>query len=123
MEKCQSCEGKGYVEYEGGIIQIQCRACGGSGKVELQAETLELPENWKDKGECLGGFLNEGTTNGDRQSHKFAGGRDSSKPSKPKAERLEARLAKDMRAYFRQLSDALPWGEIEALYYKKVKQE
>jgi len=44
-------------------------------------------------------------------------------PASPKAERLEASLAKDMRAYFRQLSDALPWGEIEALYYKKVKQE
>ena len=44
-------------------------------------------------------------------------------PASPKAERLEANLAKDMRAYFRQLSDALPWGEIEALYYKKVKQE
>ena len=44
-------------------------------------------------------------------------------PASPKAERLEARLAKDMRAYFRQLSDALPWGEIEALYYRQVKQE
>ena len=44
-------------------------------------------------------------------------------PASPKAERLEASLAKDMRAYFRDLSDALPSGDIEALYYKKVKQE
>ena len=44
-------------------------------------------------------------------------------PASPKAERLEASLAKDLRDYFRDLSDALPFGDIEALYYKKVKQE
>ena len=38
-------------------------------------------------------------------------------------ERLEARLAKDMRAYFRDLSDSLPWSDLEMLYYKLVKQE
>ena len=44
-------------------------------------------------------------------------------PASPKAERLEARLAKDMRAYFRDLSDALPWSDLEMLYYKLVKPE
>ena len=44
-------------------------------------------------------------------------------PASPKAERLEASLAKDMRAYFRDLSDALPWSDIEMLYYKLVKSE
>ena len=44
-------------------------------------------------------------------------------PASPKAERLEASLAKDMRAYFRDLSDALPFGDIEMLYYKLVKPE
>ena len=44
-------------------------------------------------------------------------------PASPKAERLEASLAKDMRAYFRDLSDALPWSDIEMLYYKLVKPE
>ena len=38
-------------------------------------------------------------------------------------ERLEASLAKDMRDYFRDLSDALPFGDIEMLYYKLVKPE
>ena len=44
-------------------------------------------------------------------------------PASPKAERLEASLAKDMRAYFRDLSDALPWSDLEMLYYKLVKPE
>jgi len=37
--------------------------------------------------------------------------------------RLEASLAKDMRDYFRDLSGALPFGDIEMLYYKLVKPE
>ena len=44
-------------------------------------------------------------------------------PNTPKNERLEASLAKDMRAYFRDLSDTLPWSDIEMLYYKLVKPE
>ena len=44
-------------------------------------------------------------------------------PASPKAERLEVSLAKDMRAYFRDLSDALPWSDLEMLYYKLVKPE
>ena len=44
-------------------------------------------------------------------------------PASPKAERLEASLSKDMRAYFRQLSDALPWSDLEMLYFKLVKPE
>ena len=44
-------------------------------------------------------------------------------PASPKAERLEASLAKDMRAYFRDLSDALPWSDLEMLYFKLVKPE
>ena len=38
-------------------------------------------------------------------------------------ERLEQNLAKDIRSYFRDLSDTLPWSDLEMLYYKLVKQE
>ena len=44
-------------------------------------------------------------------------------PNAPKNEKLEQRLAKDLGAYFRDLSDALPFGDIEMLYYKLVKPE
>jgi len=44
-------------------------------------------------------------------------------PDAPKNEKLEQRLAKDLRDYFRDLSDALPWDDIEMLYYKLVKPE
>ena len=44
-------------------------------------------------------------------------------PNAPKNEKLEQRLAKDFGAYFRDLSDALPFGDIEMLYYKLVKPE
>lgn len=37
--------------------------------------------------------------------------------------RLEARLASDMAAYFKALADAVPWDEIEVLYYRHVKQD
>ena len=44
-------------------------------------------------------------------------------PNAPKNEKLEQRLAKDLRDYFRDLSDALPWDDIEMLYYRLVKPE
>ena len=44
-------------------------------------------------------------------------------PASPKAERLETKLAKYLRDYFRDLSDALPWSDLEMLYYKLVKPE
>ena len=44
-------------------------------------------------------------------------------PNAPKNERLEASLAKDLRDYFRGLSNALPFGDIEMLYYRLVKPE
>jgi len=44
-------------------------------------------------------------------------------PNAPKNGKLEQRLAKDLRDYFRDLSDALPWDDIEMLYYRLVKPE
>ena len=44
-------------------------------------------------------------------------------PASQKNARLEQNLAKDMRGYFRDLSDALPWNDLEMLYYKLVKPE
>jgi len=44
-------------------------------------------------------------------------------PNAPKNEKLEQRLAKDLRAYFRDLSDALPFNDLEMLYYGLVKPE
>ncbi len=35
----------------------------------------------------------------------------------------EELLAKDMRRYFRAVDDALPWAELENLYYKWVVEE
>ena len=44
-------------------------------------------------------------------------------PASPKSKRLETSLAKDLRDYFRGLSNALPWSDLEMLYYKLVKSE
>ena len=37
--------------------------------------------------------------------------------------RLEQRLASDMASYFKALADAVPWGAIEKLYYRRVKPD
>jgi len=45
-------------------------------------------------------------------------------PANPAShENLERKLAKGMRDYFRNLSDALPWNDLEALYYKNARPE
>ena len=44
-------------------------------------------------------------------------------PEKPENERLAKSLEKQMSEYFRQVEMALPLTDLEALYYKRVKQE
>ena len=31
--KCEVCEGKGYIEYEHGLIMVECEACNGTGEI------------------------------------------------------------------------------------------
>ena len=45
-------------------------------------------------------------------------------PANPAShEHLERKLVKGMEDYFKRLSDALPWNDLEALYYKSVTKE
>jgi len=34
MSKCPKCEGKGFVEYHAGILQVECDECGGTGEID-----------------------------------------------------------------------------------------
>lgn len=42
---------------------------------------------------------------------------------RPENQKLIKGLEKDIAEYFRQIEMAIPESEIEALYYKRVKQE
>ena len=43
-------------------------------------------------------------------------------PESPENQRLVGRLERNMASYFIDLERAFPYGEVEALYYKLVKQ-
>ena len=32
--KCEKCAGRGFIEFEHGLIQVQCDECGGTGKID-----------------------------------------------------------------------------------------
>ena len=97
MEKCQSCEGKGYVEYEGGIIQIQCRECGGTGIMSGEPKYLVLSTRMGE-GKSLGALENEARkviasnqevageriTDRSRKDDKVVGSRNTSQPKRSK---------------------------------------
>lgn len=35
---CPTCEGRGFKEYEAGLIQVQCADCGGTGKAAVSGQ-------------------------------------------------------------------------------------
>ncbi len=49
VDQCLSCGGKGFTEYEHGLLRVECEKCGGTGKVkgiikQAEALTKELEE-------------------------------------------------------------------------------
>ncbi len=44
-------------------------------------------------------------------------------PGSPGGQRLEARLEREIRRYFRALEDAMPIEKVEQLYFRLVQQE
>lgn len=122
--KCPKCEGKGFIEYESGTIMVECAGCNGTGEVEdiphkellsphdaleklkhdahelgidfVEDNVEELPEGWEDKGECIGGFLDD-TNSGSGQPDSDIGSADTSQPqlkSKPKSKKTSRKRAK-----------------------------
>lgn len=105
--KCETCEGRGFIEYEHGLIQVECDECGGTGEVgkesELAGELKDKVDNLTKAGETFEGLVNEAhkiidstarvkddNSGGsrDRPDNKPVGGEDTSKhkqPRKPKA--------------------------------------
>lgn len=50
--QCPECEGKGFKEYNAGLLQVGCEACNGTGEVEeIHSELHEVVEN---RGEFIG---------------------------------------------------------------------
>jgi len=70
--KCPECEGKGYKEYEAGLIQVQCRECNGTGEIPDDNPT-------------------DGGTGSDNQP---ARGADTGKPKQPKKQKAKRKARK-----------------------------
>ena len=71
--KCAECDGKGFKEYEHGLIMVKCQACKGTG--DESGDDLQSP-------------------NGDDLSNPTTGSPDTSKPKrtrKPKAKKAARR--------------------------------
>lgn len=103
--KCETCEGRGFIEYEHGLIQVECEVCGGTGEVgkesELAGELKDKVDNLTKAGETFEGLVNEAhriidstarvkddSISGDRPDNQPTGSKDTSKhkqPRKPKA--------------------------------------
>ncbi len=41
--KCPACNGKGFTEEQGGLVQIQCGECGGTGEAQVKDEPQPAP--------------------------------------------------------------------------------
>lgn len=71
-EICPDCEGKGFKEYNAGLLQVECRACGGTGK------TSEV--------------VNDNTTDeGAGPDNNATRSPDTSKPKQPKKRKARAK--------------------------------
>ena len=87
--ECPNCGGKGYKEYEAGLIQVPCEECNTTGEVP----------GWK-----LDQILEREGKSDDNTSDEGAGpdnqparSPDTSKPSKPKKRRVRKKTAKKSR--------------------------
>jgi len=100
--KCENCQGKGFIEYESGIIMVECEACNGTGEIDvysgtgpdiLEGEVEELPKGWEDKGECIGGFLDD-SNGGARQLDSNIGSADTSQPKQHRERKAKKKASK-----------------------------
>ena len=44
MSVCPKCEGKGFIEYESGVIMVKCAECNGTGEIDDSPKYLIIPE-------------------------------------------------------------------------------
>ena len=87
--QCPNCEGKGYKEYEAGLIQIPCKECNTTGEVP----GWKLDQILKHEGKSDDNTSDEGTRSDDQSTR----GTNSRKPSKPKKRRVRKKTAKKSR--------------------------
>ena len=83
--KCPKCEGKGYKEYEAGLIQIPCKECNATGEVHGWKLDQILERESK---------ANDNIDAGARSDDKPIGSPDTGKPSKPKKRKARRKAAK-----------------------------
>lgn len=84
--KCPKCEGRGYKEYEAGLIQIPCKECNATGEVP----------GWKLDQilECGSKSNDNPTDRGAGPDNKPARGADTSKPKQLKKSRARTKARK-----------------------------
>jgi len=102
--KCENCQGKGFIEYESGIIMVECEACNGTGEIDvysgtgpdiLEGEVEELPKGWEDKGEYIGGFLDDNPSNsGTGLDDTAAGSADTSQSQQHRERKAKKKASK-----------------------------
>ena len=87
--KCQECDGKGFKEYNSGLLQVECEACKGIGEVEeVHPELHEILYNRKADDNSLTGTKPDNTTTGSRDTGK------SKQPKKPKVKNKLSKRAR-----------------------------
>lgn len=71
--KCEECEGKGFIEFEHGLIMVECQVCKGKG--DEDGDDLRI-------------------TNGDDLSNPITGSPDTSEPTKPRKPKARKKAGK-----------------------------
>ncbi len=69
---CSSCNGKGYIEYEAGLIRLPCLDCEGNGVIFVPYKTVKEI------------FKGEADDRGAGRAYTDDGGEDTGKPTKPR---------------------------------------
>ena len=87
--ECSECGGKGYKEYEAGLIQVPCKECEATGDVP----GWKLDQILKREGKTNDNPTDEGAGSDDKPTR----GPDTGKPSKPKKRRAKKKTAKKSR--------------------------
>ena len=87
--ECPNCGGKGYKEYEAGLIQVPCEECKATGEVP----GWKLDQILERKGKTNDNSTDEGAGSDDKPIR----GADTGKPSKPKKRKARKKATKKSR--------------------------
>ncbi len=96
--ECPKCQGKKFIEYEHGLIQVECKECDGTGEVEesfidVMAEANMVANTLMPK---LEGEINDDIS-GDRRDNQSAGSTDTGKPKQLRQSKARKKSAKRPR--------------------------